>query len=83
MKDGLFAPVTPGKQLSNSVLINGRKEANFDGESENSGFQFFVDLGDLSKSDSISINIPFPAMQNGEWTYNICRYPWDRRNLLI
>ncbi|WOG81191.1 hypothetical protein DCAR_0100336 [Daucus carota subsp. sativus] len=42
VKDGLFAPVTPGKQLSNSVLINGRKEANFDGESENSGFQFFV-----------------------------------------
>ncbi|KAL1830418.1 hypothetical protein ACET3Z_000069 [Daucus carota] len=77
VKDGLFAPVTPGKQLSNSVLINGRKEANFDGESENSGFQFFVDLGDLSKSDSISINIPFPAMQNDDASHQAEKFNGD------
>lgn len=84
VKDGFLAPSTPaGKQiLVNSVLINGRKQVSFDGGSEISGVQLFVDLGDLvyvndgtkfdseapkvpsSKSDTISINIPFPAMLN-------------------
>ncbi|KAL8101966.1 DEMETER-like protein 2 [Apium graveolens] len=82
VKDGVFAPVTPGKHnVANSVMINGRKQVSFDGEAETSGLQLFVDLGDLvcvnddmkfdceapkaysSESDTISINIPFPAMQ--------------------
>lgn len=89
VKDGVFAPVTPGKQnVVSSAVINGRKQVSFDGEAETSGLQLFVDLGDLvcvndatkfdcevtkvssSESDTISIDIPFPAMQHGKWGFH-------------
>lgn len=90
VKNGLFAPVTPGKQnVVSSAMINGRKQVSFDGEAETSGLQLFVDLGDLVcvddatkfdceatkvcsiENDTISINIPFPAMQRGMWDFHL------------